>query len=249
MEPTEENLRAWDELHRLRVAALADRPAIPPGIRELLPDLQGRHVVHLMCGTGEASAELAAIGALVTGVDVWDEALAVARERYPDLVFVHADPHDLPLQLRRRRTDLVYAGGGVLRYLHDLDAFLSGAVAALKTHGLLILWDTHPALECLDLTSLRWREDYFGGALLVGTRLGEEREVRLWRLGEVVNAVLAAGLVVRRLDELRTPGAVRRHDPRVPGEFALVAEKPPQPEEGAARRRPAARASRRAPRR
>jgi SAM-dependent methyltransferase len=226
MEPTEENRRAFDELHRGRIEGMSDRPGIPDQIRELLPDLHGKHVLHLMCGTGETSAELAARGALVTGVDVWAEALESARERYPDVAFVHSDPHQLPLQLQRHRMDFVYAGGGILRYVHDLHAFVSGVTSALRPGGALLLWDAHPALECLDLASLRWLEDYFEGVMLVGPRLGVQQQVRLWRLGEIVNTIVGAGLIVRRLEEFPSLSAGRRHDPRVPGEFALVADKP-----------------------
>jgi len=114
----------------------------------------------------------------------------------------------------------------VLRYVHDLASVVGTAAAALRSGGCLLLHDTHPALECLDPASLRWREDYFDPVLLVARRPDESRTVRLWRLGEVVTEVAAAGLVVRRLEEFRSPAAVRRHDPRVPGEFALLALKP-----------------------
>jgi SAM-dependent methyltransferase len=226
MEPTEENLRAFEDLHRLRIEALSDRPGVPDAIRRLLPDLHGKHVLQLMCGTGEASGELAALGALVTAVDVWADALAQARERFPNVAFVHSDLHELPLQLQRHRIDLVYAGGGLLRYVHDLGAVVSGANAALRPGGELLLWDAHPALECLELTSLRWREDYFAGSLQVRGRIAHEQTVYLWRLGEIVSAVAAGGFVVRRLEEFPSLSSVRRHDPRVPGEFALLAVKP-----------------------
>jgi len=226
MEPTEENRRAFDQLHGLRIATNADRPAIPDAIRTLLPDLAGKHVLHLLCGTGEASAELAALGGLVTGVDVWADALTTARESFPDVAFVHSDVHELPLQLQRHRIDFAYAGGGVLRYLHDLDAFTAGVNHALRPGGRLLLWDTHPVLECVDPASLRWLEDYFQGVLVIGPRLGEQQEVALWTLAQVVNAVLRAGFVLRGLEEFPLLSPVRRHDPRIPGGFALVADKP-----------------------
>lgn len=225
MEPTEENRRAWDELQRLRVEALTEEPGIPGPIREILPDLEGKHVLHLMCGTGEASGELAARGGLVTGVDVWEQALAVARERSPNVVFVQADPHHLPLQLRRRRFDLVFTGGGVLRYLSELDSWALGIASALRPGGRLILYDTHPALECLELTTLRWRESYFEGTIERAEHPGRPQAFRLWRLGEVVTAIACAGLTVLRLDEVPSLSPRRRHDPRVPGAFVLVADK------------------------
>jgi len=225
MDPHEPYRRAWDELHRLRVEATRERPGIPEPIRSLLPDLRGKHVLHELCGTGEASGELAALGALVTAIDVWEPPLAVARERFPNVAFLQADPHELPVQLRRRRFHLVLAGG-ILPFLHDLGAWAGETVAALRDGGTLLLYDLHPAAACVDPVSLRWREDYFGGALVVGSRLGPARAVRLWQLGEVVTAVANAGLVVRRMEELRSLSPVRRHDPRVPGAFALLADKP-----------------------
>ena len=48
MEPTDANLRAWDE-----VRGAVPPPAIPDPVRALLPDLGGRHVLQLLCATGE----------------------------------------------------------------------------------------------------------------------------------------------------------------------------------------------------
>ena len=66
MEPTDQNRKAWDEIHRRRTQAMAGQLGIPAGIRELLPDVEGKHVLHLQCATGESTAELVELGALVT---------------------------------------------------------------------------------------------------------------------------------------------------------------------------------------
>jgi SAM-dependent methyltransferase len=224
VEPTEQNRLAWDRLQQARLEASTEQPGIPPAIRELLPDLTGRHVLHEQCGTGEASAELAGLGGLVTGIDVSEQPLVSARARFPEVVFLQADPHALPVNLRRRRFDLVY-GAGLLPYLHDLDGWAGDAAAALRTGGTLLVVDLHPAGACLDGTTLRWRDDYFGGVLVVGNRQQPQLTLRLWRLAEIVNAVVRAGLAVRSLDEFPTLSHLRRQDPRVPGAFALTAEK------------------------
>jgi len=224
VEPTDENRRAWDALQRARVEQTQEQPGIPEPIRELLPDLTGKHVLHEQCGTGEASAELAAMGAMVTGVDVSEDALIAARRAYPGILFLQADPHELPVNLRRRRFDLAYASG-LLPYLHDLNAWAGNAAAALRVGGRLLVVDSHPAGVCVDGTTLRWRDDYFGGELVVGHRAQPLARLKLWRLSEVVNAVAATGLVVRRIEEFPTLAHVRRQDPRVPGAYALLAQK------------------------
>ena len=101
-------------------------------------------MLHLQCATGESTAELAELGALVTGVDISAEALDVARERWPDIAWVQADVHDLPSELKRGRFDLVYTAEGVLAWLLDLDAWAAGIAAALRSGGDFLLHEEHP---------------------------------------------------------------------------------------------------------
>ncbi len=228
MEPTEENRRAWDTLQRVRDEMTRGRPSIPEPVRAILPELAGKHVLHEQCGSGDTSAELAALGAMVTGIDVWGPSVAAARAAHPEIVFLEADPHELPVNLRRRRFDVVYAAG-LLPYLHDLPAWAAECAAALRDGGSLVVVDLHPAGACVDATALRWRDDYFGGSLVVGRRQRPAQTLRLWRLGEILNGVVEAGFAARRLEEFPSLSAVRRQDPRVPGGFALVAEKVGEP--------------------
>ena len=203
MEPTDLNRRVWDEAHRPLEQRLA---GLPRPVEERLPDLAGKHVLHLACGTGEATAELAGLGALVTGVDASAEAVAAARGRAPAVAFVQGDPNQLPVELRRARFDLVYTPIG-----DDLAAWAAGVAAALRRGGGLLLHDAHPVLDCLD-DMLHWREDYFAA----GRR----------RVGEVVTAVASVGLVVERLEELRAERPLLPQARRAPGELLLVARKP-----------------------
>src|SRR5581483_9251912 len=62
MEPTEENRRAWDKLQQAREEITQERTTVPDPVRELLPDLHGKHVLHELCGTGATSGELASLG-------------------------------------------------------------------------------------------------------------------------------------------------------------------------------------------
>jgi SAM-dependent methyltransferase len=202
MEPTDHNRRAFDEAHRTSENVL-QAPGMPDRIRERLHGAAGHRVLHLLCGTGRESADLAALGALVTGVDEDEAALESARRRAPDIPWVHADVHALPPELLLGRWDLVYLGYGSLRRLRAPEPFAGGVAAALRPGGVLLLHDEHPAGACLDAFG-RWRDDYFAAATL----------------GELVGAVAGAGLLLRGLEEW--PGK----DAKIPGHLVLAAEKP-----------------------
>jgi SAM-dependent methyltransferase len=211
MEPTEHNRRAWDEIHRQRAEALAGDRGLPSPVRHALADLTGKRVLHLQCGTGESSAQLAELGAVVTGVESSGQALEAARERWPSILWVQADPQALPRELRRGRFDLVYSGLGSLAQIGDLDAWTQSVASALRPGGDLLLYEEHPVALCVD-GLMHWRESYFDE----GSR----------RLGQVVTATSRAGLAPRALEEYpsRSEGW-RRHDARVPGTFLLYAQR------------------------
>jgi len=236
MEPSDQNRRAWDEIHRRRAEARRGELGLPQVVRAALGNLRGRRVLHLQCATGESTAELADLGALVTGVDISSEALDVARSRRPEIAWVQGDVHDLPAELRRGRFDLVYTAGGVLVWLHDLRPWAEGIAAALREGGDFLLHEEHPVAQCVS-ESLRWQEDYFDDELhvdrgwshfqLAGAPAAEEKVERFWRLGRVVTAVAGAGLVVRQLEEYPGETGWRRLPSRVPGTFTLLARRPP----------------------
>jgi SAM-dependent methyltransferase len=224
MWPTEQNRQAWDNRHRGGEGG-DDDARLPDAVRERLPDLQGKHVLHLPSGTGAIAAELIGLGALVTGVDPDERALSAARERAPDAAFFQAELHELPLQFRRGRFDLVYAGDGTLASVPELVPFMAGLAAGLRKNGQLIVHDWHPVAACVEPVGLRWRESYFRDDL--------------WRLGQIVAATAEAGLVLQELEELPPPVSETggRLDPRIPTSFVLHARKTEPVQQPARRRR------------
>jgi SAM-dependent methyltransferase len=208
--PTDENREAWERRYGPREGG----HRLPDAVRERLPSIEGKHVLHLACGTGQVAAELMELGALVTGVDASDAKLAAARQRAPDAAFFQAELDDLPLQLRRHRFSLVYIGEGALGSVRELAPLVSTVTSALRKSGRLILYDSHPVFLCVDPIGLRWRDSYFTEGL--------------WRLGEIAIA-FASALYLTELAELPPEAAepgTPRLDPRVPTNFLLSATRP-----------------------
>ena len=204
MEPTEENLRAWEAVH---AGGRGDKP-LPDEIAAHLPDLEGRNVLQLG-GDAHATRALLARGALVTAVSSEPETVEDVRDHAEGAAPVHADVNELPLELRRGRFDLVYASD-VLVEVRDLHAFASGAYAALVHGGRLVLHEEHPVALCLDEAGLTWREDYFA---------------LRWRIGDLVTALVDSGLWVRTLEEHASLYRWRLRNRRVPGDVVVVALK------------------------
>lgn len=205
MEPTDINRRMFDETHRRHDDG---RSSLPPIVKQTLRDLHGKSVLHLHCGSGEGSAELAEQGATVTAVDVDEAALDAARERWPSILWIPADSQSLPANLRRARFDLVYSPEGVLAGLTDVDAWAAGIGASLRSRGELLVFDDHPVSLCVD-GLLRWHGDYFDDGIV--------------RLGRIVTALVHAGFRVEALEEYPLDAAGRRSDRRIPGSFLLYA--------------------------
>ena len=207
MEPTDQNRRAFDQRHR----RAEGRPGLPAIVRATLGEgVRGKKVLHLSAGTGESAAELAELGAVVTAIDANAQALDAAREQWPSILWVAGEVQALPAELRRRRFDLVYSPEGVLSQLEDLDVWVRGTAAALRSHGELLMYEEHPVAECVDRL-LRWHYDYFDDSI--------------WRLGQIVNAVSRGGMHIEALEEYPGDSAWRRHDRRVPGSFLLYARR------------------------
>ena len=208
MEPTDTNLRAWDEAHR-SLRRGGGRRGLPKPVRERLPDLEGRHVLHLGSGAGRETAALIGLGALVTGVDASEETVRAARKRLPDAALVAADVQELPVELRRGRFDVVYSSWGTLALVSDVNRWVAGIAAALRRGGVLLAYDEHPVAACLD-QMLHWHESYF----------------ETWPVSRVVEALLDAGLGLERLEELPDPNRWGRRELRVPGDLVVIARKP-----------------------
>jgi SAM-dependent methyltransferase len=206
VEPTDENLRAFEDAHR---PVERGETSLPPQVRQSLADLSGKRVLHIGAGSGAATVEFVELGASVTGVDPSDGALERARERAPSVLWIHSELDTVPSELQRGRFDLAYAGVGTVQGVRDFDLFAGSVATSLRVGGDFLLYDEHPAALCVD-GLMHWREDYF--------------ETGFHRLGQVVGALARHDLAVRALEEY-PPGQGSFHDQRLPETFLLHARK------------------------
>jgi SAM-dependent methyltransferase len=248
---------AYYDTEALVAGADSLKEAEAAGLREAVGAVAGLDVLHLQCHIGFDSVSLARRGARVVGVDFspasLEKARALARRCEVDIEFVEGDATALPEELRNR-FDLVYATIGVISWIDDIGAWMRSAAAALRGGGRLLLVEIHPLYNMLEsVDPLRfdfpYADDgarafdddgsYAGADLPVAST---ENVVYAHSLGEVVNAALAAGLRIERLDEhleadfdprgdVLTAAEDGRYELRVDGErppllFALVAGKP-----------------------
>ncbi len=179
-------------------------------LRSLLRSSPG--VVHLQSGHGLDDVALVGLGArFVVGVDFSAVATSAAQRRADELAvpcrYVVGEVPNVPL--RSHCTDLIYTGKGALIWMRDLSRWAEEVARLLRVSGHLFICEAHPAVPLWtwdeDETRIRPDRSYFGRFHINDTfPAGGSREWQ-WTLGEVINAVLAAGLQLQHVAEHAEP--------------------------------------------
>lgn len=102
---------------------------------EWLEPKEGEKVLDLGCGTGELTAQLAATGAKVTGIDSSASMIESARQHYPDVIFEVADATNFSLP---EKFDAVFSNA-TLHWIRQQEKTLERIHRHLEPGGRLIL--------------------------------------------------------------------------------------------------------------
>lgn len=115
-----------------------------PAMYKKLPDLHGRSILCIGCGTGEECDRLRSLGASrVVGIDISSGLIKQAKKAYPDGEFLVMDMEDLDFP--DDSFDVVYSSL-VMHYIDTWDAVLASAHRVLKSDGILLFSTHHPAV-------------------------------------------------------------------------------------------------------
>lgn len=217
--PIHEASRGYDREGFLR----GEKPLCPVELEELGPLVEGRSLLHLQCHFGMDTLNWARLGARVTGLDFAPQAIEAARRLSEESGvpgrFVEANVYDAPAALEGERFDLVYTGIGALIWLPDIEEWARVVADCLAEGGRLYVYEAHPVLLSLAINESEshalevvspyferpepWANDepttYVDGPPLEVTRSYE------WNhgLGEIVTALIEAGLAIEFLHEHR----------------------------------------------
>ena len=120
---------------------------------DLLGDIKNKTILHLQCHFGQDTLSLARLGAIVTGVDLSDNAINKAKELAVKLNsnarFICCDVYDLPEHLKEK-FDIVFTSYGTIGWLPDLNKWARLIADFLKPGGTFILVEFHPFLWIFD---------------------------------------------------------------------------------------------------
>lgn len=243
-------------------AAISD--TLAPDV-ERLGDLTGKDVIHLQCHLGTDTVSLSRLGPRrVVGVDLSGQSIRQARSiataAGAAIEYVEANVYDAR-EVIDGDFDLVYTSLGVLCWLPDVDSWARVVASLLAPGGRFFIRDDHPMFMTIgeDVSDgLRVEQPYFqqeqpltwedeGSYVEAAADAPSVAHTRnhQWNhsLGEIVTALLHAGLVIDALEE--TPYAawspwadlmvndeggrgyrLRDHPERLPLQFLIEAHRP-----------------------
>ncbi len=192
----------------------AGEPVLTPIELSELGDVNGKSLLHLQCHFGMDTLDWARRGAVVTGMDLSDNAITEARRLNDELglqaKFICCNVYDLPAHLDEK-FDIVFTSYGVVGWLPDLDKWAGIIARYLKPGGTFYIAEFHPVVWMFDDDFTHIKYSYENRELIItenqGTYTDRNADIKgkeySWNhsLSEVLNALINAGLGIRLFNE------------------------------------------------
>ena len=196
--------QVWRRCHREPELAF-DGQALEM-IREYAGNPAGKDACVIGSGDNLAAFALAGMGARVTSTDISGRQLAVAGERARELgleiTFVRCDAAGLD-PLPDNGFDLVCSSNGFLVWIADPARVFSAVHRVLRPGGYYVFYDVHPFQRPWkdQRAPLEMEKPFSETGPFAYEDEGRSTYEFHWTLGQVLNALLGAGLVIRKLSE------------------------------------------------
>lgn len=180
---------------------------------EELGNVKNKTLLHLLCHFGMDTLSWARRGAIVTGVDLSDRSIRLARKLSRETgipgEFICSDVYELPKVLDKKY-DIVFASYGVLLWLSSLKKFAKIIDHFLAKGGTFYIVELHPFTNILSHDFKLYYKYFDRGPYLddsTGTYTDWNSKVNgetyEWShtLGDVINSLTEAGLKIEFVHE------------------------------------------------
>ena len=192
------SLRADEKIKSLKEKPeSAFHPAVYELIRKHLPDMKGRRILLPSSGDNHAAFAFAMMGARVTSSDISERQLenasVIAEQLGLDIEFIYDDTMKLS-HIHEQAYDMVYTSNGTLSWISDIDNMYRNIFRVLKTGGFSVTYDMHPFNR--PFSGEPWKDPH-----IVKSYHDVFPDMH-WRLQDIVNSQIKAGLSICELAEL-----------------------------------------------
>lgn len=183
--------------------------------RQELGDVNNKSLLHLQCHFGLDTLSWAKEGAVVTGVDLSDTAITLAKDLSSELnipaEFICSDILELPKVLDKK-FDIVFTSYGVLCWLSNLNKWADVVAHFLKPNGTFYIIEFHPFTHMFNEDWSDISDKYFYGENPIRTeQKGSYADDNInssfvsyeWphTLAEVITSLRQAGIIIDFLHE------------------------------------------------
>jgi len=218
----EENKASWNKRTAVhKDSAFYDLASFKKGKSSLnkieleeIGDVKGKSLLHLQCHFGMDTMSWTREGAIATGVDISNEAIALANEINTGLnlgaSFVCCNVYDLKENLDGK-FDIVFTSYGTIGWLPDLDKWAGIVAHFLKPGGIFYIVDFHPVLWMMDENFEKIKYNYFNTEIITeeisGTYTDRNAAIKSVEHGwnhpfsEILNALMKHGLQIELFNE------------------------------------------------
>lgn len=186
-----------------------------PAMRSLLPDLHGKSVLCVGCGTGEECSYLHANGAKrVVGIDAAEKMIALAQKGYPEIEFYAMDMEEVDFEYES--FDFVYSSLA-LHYVEHPGKTLKSIFNVIRPGGHFLFSTHHPIFQIKrnEEADDDTRRSYFSVFQVDETWFGDF-DVSFYHrpFDSIINAIIKSGFQIVSFMEPQPLEEMKKRDPK-----------------------------------